>query len=216
LRHHKVILPKFLNKNMSSLLLRPSISAGLALLLALSLNSAAHAEPKTLQFEQSTAAYKGRDSLGSWTGTTKEVMGTLAYDSQTGELLKGEVQVGLASINSGNGVRDARMRNEFLQTDKFPTALFVVKKVEDFPKFSDWKQWGNRQKGRIIGDLTIKNVTKPVTFEAETVYTGKELKVTGTSKVKMTDFGITPPSIFLVTVEDTVGLEFSALAKPMP
>jgi polyisoprenoid-binding protein YceI len=216
LRHHEVILPKFLNKNMSSLLLRPSISAGLALLLALSLNSAAHAEPKTLQFEQATVAYKGRDSLASWTGTTKEVTGTLAYDSQTGELLKGDVQVGLASINSGNGVRDARMRNEFLQTDKFPTALFVVKKVEDFPKFSDWKQWGNRQKGRIIGDLTIKNVTKPVTFEAETVYTGKELKVTGTSKVKMTDFGITPPSIFLVTVEDTVGLEFNALAKPMP
>lgn len=201
---------------MSLLLPRSFISTGFALLLTLSLNSAAHAEPKNLQFEQATVAYKGRDALGSWTGTTKDVKGTLAYDSQTGELLKGEVQVGLASIDSGNGARDARMRNEFLQTDKFPTALFVVKKIEDFPKFSDWKQWGNRQKGRIIGELTIKNVTKPVTFEAETVYTGKELKVTGTSKVKMTDFGITPPSIFLVTVEDTVGLEFDAVAKQMP
>jgi len=55
-----------------------------------------------------------------------------------------------------------------------------------------------------------------VTFDAEAIYTGKELKVTGTSKVKMTDYGITPPSLFLVTVEDSVGLEFDALAKPTP
>ncbi|MGA7954182.1 MAG: YceI family protein [Gloeobacterales cyanobacterium] len=189
---------------------------GLVLLLVLGLSVAAHAEPKTLKFEQSTAAYKSRDSLSAWTGTTKDVNGSVTYDSQTGEFLKGEVQIGLASIDSGNGVRDARMRNEFLQTDKFPTALLVVKKIENFPKFSDWKQWGNRQKGKLIGDLTIKNITKPVTFDAEAIYTGKELKITGTSKVKMTDYGITPPSIFLVTVEDTLGLEFDALAKPMP
>jgi polyisoprenoid-binding protein YceI len=188
----------------------------LALLLVLTCSTAALAEPKTLKFDQSTAAYKGKDALSAWTGTTKDVNGTVEYDSQTGEFIKGEVQVGLASIDSGNGVRDARMRNEFLQTDKFPTALFVVKKIENFPKFSAWKQWGNRQKGKIIGDLTIKNITKPVTFEAEAIYTGKELKVTGTSKVKMTDYGITPPSLFLVTVEDSVGLEFDALAKPMP
>jgi polyisoprenoid-binding protein YceI len=189
---------------------------GLALLLVLTLSTTAHAEPKTLKFEQSTAAYNSRDSLSSWTGTTKDVNGTVTYDSQTGEFLKGEVQVGLASIDSKNGVRDARMRNEFLQTDKFPTALFVVKKVENFPKFSEWKQWGNRQKGKMIGDLTIRNITKPVTFDAEAIYTGKELKITGTSKVKMTDYGITPPTLLLVTVEDTLGLEFDALAKPMP
>jgi polyisoprenoid-binding protein YceI len=197
--------------------IRGNLAKGsLALLLVLGLNVAAHAEPKTLKFEQSTAAYKSRDSLSSWTGTTKDVNGTVNYDSQTGEFLKGEVQIGLASIDSGNGVRDGRMRNEFLQTEKFPTALFTVKKIENFPKFSEWKQWGNRQRGKIIGDLTIRNITKPVTFDAETVYNGKELKVTGTSKVKMTDYGITPPTLLLVTVEDSVGLEFSALAKPMP
>ena len=189
---------------------------GLVLLLVLGFSVAAHAEPKTLKFEQSTAAYKGRDALSAWTGTTKDVNGSVNYDSQTGEFIKGEVQIGLASIDSGNGVRDGRMRNEFLQTDKFPTALFVVKKIENFPKFSEWKQWGNRQKGKILGDLTIKNITKPVTFDAEAVYTGKELKIRGMGKVKMTDYGITPPSLLLVTVEDSVGLEFDALAKPMP
>lgn len=198
--------------------LRLSLSTGgsLAFLLVLGLSIAAYAEPKTLKFERSTAFYTGRDALAAWKGTTKDVNGSVAYDSQTGEFLKGEVQIGLASIDSGNGVRDARMRNEFLQTDKFPTATFVVKKIENFPKFSEWKQWGNRQKGKMVGDLTIRNITKPVTFDAEAIYTGKELKITGTSKVKMTDYGITPPSILLVTVEDTLGLEFDALAKPIP
>jgi polyisoprenoid-binding protein YceI len=198
--------------------LRLSFPTGgsLAFLLLLTLSTAAYAEPKTLKFERSSAFYTGRDALAAWKGTTKDVNGSVAYDSQTGEFLKGEVQIGLASIDSGNGVRDARMRNEFLQTDKFPTATFVVKKIENFPKFSEWKQWGNRQKGKMVGDLTIRNITKPVTFDAEAIYTGKELKITGTSKVKMTDYGITPPSILLVTVEDTLGLEFDALAKPIP
>ncbi len=189
---------------------------GLALLLVLGFSIAAYAEPKTLKFDRSTAFYTSRDALASWKGTTKDVNGTVSYDSQTGEFIAGEVQIGLASLDSGNGLRDARMRNEFLQTDKFPKAIFTVKKIENFPKFSEWKQWGNRQKGKMVGDLTIKNITKPVTFDAEAIYTGKELKITGMSKVKMTDFGITPPNFLLVTVEDTLGLEFDALAKPMP
>jgi polyisoprenoid-binding protein YceI len=171
------------------------------------------AQPRTLKIEKSTATYSSRDALYSWTGTTSGVSGTLSFDDQTGELLKAEVEVDLASIDSGNGVRDGRMRNEFLQTEKFPKATLIIDTLEGYPKFSEWKKWGTKQSGKIYGQLTIRNITRPVVWEAEAIYLGKELKVSAKGQIKMTDFGITPPSLAFITVEDNVGLQATIVAK---
>jgi len=172
------------------------------------------AEPQTLNFQEATASYRSRDALSSWVGKTSKVTGTLVYDDKTGAVVSGKVQVDLATLDSGNGLRDTRMRNEFLQTDKYPSANFVLKSVDGFPAFTEWKEWGVQQKGKITGDLTVHNITRPVSFEANALYTGKELQLSGKGLIKMTDFGITPPSLFLVTVEDTVTLEITAVIKP--
>ncbi|WP_164928835.1 YceI family protein [Gloeobacter violaceus] len=190
-----------------------------ALLLSTSLcfclASLAQAAPKTLKFDQGTATYTNRDAFASWEGNTSDIGGTLILDDQTGELVKGEIQIGLAAIDSGNGARDARMRGEFLQTEKYPKATFVVTKLEGFPSVAEWKKWGLKQTGKIHGDLTIKEVTRPVVFEAEAVYLGTELKVSGKGQTKMTDFGISPPSLLFVTVDDAIGLKFQAVARPV-
>lgn len=99
---------------MRALLLTTSLCFGLA--------SLAQAAPKTLKFEQGTATYTNRDAFASWEGNTSDIGGTLILDDQTGALVKGEIQIGLAAIDSGNGARDARMRGEFLQTEKYPKA----------------------------------------------------------------------------------------------
>jgi len=181
------------------------------------LNQPLRALPQTLSFQTATASYRSRDILNSWIGKTKQVTGSLVYDDKTGMVMEGKVQVGLASLDSGDGLRDSRMRNEFLQTEQYPNATFILKSVEGFSKFTEWKQWGTQQKGKLIGELTIRNLTRPVTFEGEAVYTGRELQLKGMGTIKMTDFGITPPSLLLVTVEDSVVLEINAVATgPSP
>ncbi len=182
-------------------------------IFTLGLHLAAMAEPQTLVLSDGMASYHSRDVLSAWVGKTPEVKGSLVYDDRTGEFLTGQVQVQLASIDSGNGLRDGRMRKEFLQTDQYPAALFVVKSLTGFAKFTEWKRWGTKQKGTISGDLTIRDITRPVTFTSEAVYTGRELQLKATGTIKMTDYGITPPSLLLVTVEDAVGLEFTAVGK---
>lgn len=172
------------------------------------------AAPRTLTFVQGTASYSNRDIFNAWIGKTDKIGGTVVFDDQSGELLKGEVQVDLASIDSGNGVRDARMRSELLQTDQFPMATYTIERIEGFPKFSEWKLWGLKQTGHLYGQLTIHGVTRPVTLDATAVYLGNELRVTAKGQVKMSDYKVTPPSFLLVTVEDTVGLQVQAVAKP--
>lgn len=175
--------------------------------------SGALAQPRLMKIEKSTATYSSRDALYSWTGTTSGVSGTLNFDDQTGEILKAEVEVDLATIDSGNSLRDGRMRNEFLQTDKFPKATLTIDKLEGYPKFSEWKKWGTKQTGKIYGQLTIRNITRPVIWDAEAIFLGKELKVKAKGQIKMTDFGITPPSLAFITVDDNVGLQATILAE---
>ncbi|WP_287128035.1 YceI family protein [Candidatus Cyanaurora vandensis] len=182
-------------------------------LLGLVMTVPVQAAPRTLTIERGTASYQSRDFLSAWTGTTDQMQGSIRFDDRTGLLLAGIVTVQLAGIDSKNGARDARMRGE-LQTDKFPTATFTLQTLEGFPKFSAWKQWGSRQQGKIRGDLTIRDITRPVTFDGEAVYTSRELRIKATGTIKMTDFNLTPPSLLLVTVENTVGLTFEAVALP--
>ncbi len=198
-------------------MLRAKVNPSRILLLAclgyFLVTSGTLAQPRSMKIEKSTATYSSHDALYSWTGTTSGVSGTLSFDDQTGEILKAEVDVDLATIDSGNGLRDGRMRNEFLQTDKFPKATLTIDKLEGYPKFSEWKKWGTKQTGKIYGQLTIRNITRPVIWDAEAIYLGKELRVNAKGQIKMTDFGITPPSLAFVTVDDSVGLQATILAK---
>ena len=64
-----------------------------------------------------------------------------------------EAEVKMASINTGVGDRDNHLRtNDFFEVETYPTMTFKSTKVTE---------------SSLTGDLTIKNVTKPVTFDVE-------------------------------------------------
>ena len=62
-----------------------------------------------------------------------------------------------ASVNTNDETRDNHLRtSDFFEADKYPTLDFVSTSIE--PDGADYK---------MHGDLTIKGVTKPVTFDLE-------------------------------------------------
>jgi polyisoprenoid-binding protein YceI len=66
--------------------------------------------------------------------------------------------IDVAGVNSGESGRDDHLRNaDFFEVDKWPTATFRSTKVEDEGD-GDYK---------VTGDLTIKDVTHPVTLDLE-------------------------------------------------
>ncbi len=69
-----------------------------------------------------------------------------------------EVQIEAASINTGHPDRDAHLRSpDFFNADKYPYITFKSKQGE---KIDD-------SHGRLIGDLTIREVTKQVALDVE-------------------------------------------------
>ncbi|MBU6334429.1 MAG: YceI family protein [Chloroflexi bacterium] len=145
-------------------------------------------------------------------GVTQEIEGSFRFttDGQpTGEVT--EITVNLASLTSDDPRRDNRIRNEWLESARFPIARFVSTGATGLPEqYTD----GEQVQFDLVGDLTIRDVTRPVTFAVTGVLAGDTVTGTAVGTVAMSDFGFEPPSIGgFVEVEDTVEvtLEFTAV-----
>lgn len=99
-----------------------------------------------------------------------------------------EVSADISSIDTDSEMRDNDLKSEkHFDATKFPKFTF---KSTSISKVAD-------KKYKLTGDLTLKGVTKPVTFDLALTGTGMNgrtkkpkvgLKVTGT--IKRTDFGV--------------------------
>ena len=98
------------------------------------------------------------------------------------------VEIKTDSINTKNSQRDQHLKSEdFFAVIQFPDIKFVstgIKKTDD-------------DEYKLSGDLTIKEVTKPVTFDVEFGGIGKDpwgnqkAGYTVTGKINRNDFGLT-------------------------
>ena len=99
-----------------------------------------------------------------------------------------EVQIETASINTRETQRDSHLKSpDFLNAEKYPYLSFKSKRIE---KIDD-------SHGRVIGDLTIRDVTKEVALDVE--YAGQAKSPWGTvsagfsatAKINRKDWGLT-------------------------
>jgi polyisoprenoid-binding protein YceI len=91
----------------------------------------------------------------------------------------------LSAIDSGDPNRDKALRTQYLETDKFPSMSFVMRKIT-----------GSPQAFEMTGDLTLHGVTKSVTLKGSmignaTVRGKREVGYSATTQIDRRDFGIT-------------------------
>ncbi|KZX20149.1 YceI family protein [Rathayibacter tanaceti] len=98
-----------------------------------------------------------------------------------------EATAEVASVNTNEPNRDGHLRTgDFFEADQYPEIRFVSTAVR--PHGSDFL---------VDGDLTIKGVTKPVTFEVEfggfgtDPYGNYKAGLTAKATIDRTDFGLT-------------------------
>lgn len=91
-------------------------------------------------------------------GTFGEVAGTLEIDEAHPAAARGEIRVQAASLQSGFEARDNHLRSaDFFDVERFPEIVVRFDGVEPVK--------GNRY--RVTADLTIRDVTRPATFDIE-------------------------------------------------
>ncbi len=131
-----------------------------ALTLALAVTAAAvQAQTWSIDKAHSSLGFSVRHMvISKTTGQFSDFEGTLNFDGKN--LAAGSVTVTaqMASIDTDDGKRDEHLRSaDFFDVEKFPTMTFESKRV--IP--------GEGNDFELTGDLTIKGVTKEVTFDGE-------------------------------------------------
>lgn len=125
-------------------------------------------------------------------GRFREFDGTIVFDPADPAATRVEASVQAASVDTGNRNRDADLRSDhFFDVVNHPLLSFRTTKVTRAP---------GRNKYKVAGDLTMRGVTKRVTFDAEFLGAapvgvegeswGERAGFTATAVVNRKDFGI--------------------------
>jgi len=159
--------------------------------------------------------YRVREKLASLSaqsdavGRTNSVTGsaTLEASGDAVTVTAASFEADLTTLTSDEGRRDNRIREIGLESNRFPTATFVLTSPVEVPSVA---LAGATVEVTLIGDLTIHGVTKSVSIPAQAQLTADgKINVLGSLTFPFSDFGMTPPSIGgFVSVEDDATLEF--------
>lgn len=136
-------------------------------------------------------------------GRSNEIDATLKIEGTVATAL--DVEVPVETIKSHEFQRDNRFRNQVMSIDEFPTASFVLTEAIDVGSIPV----GDRTVTvAATGDLTLRGVTREVTFDVTAQTRDGRIGVLGSIPVEFADYGIDNPSFGRIRTEDHGLVEF--------
>ena len=168
--------------------------------------------------ERSEARYRIREQLAGFNlpndavGMTTAIEGSIVLDGQGRPLAENSrLTVDLRKLQSDRDRRDNYVRRNTLETERYPTTVFVPTDMRGL-------QFPLPQSGTVsfelIGDLTVRGMTRRVTWEATATFNGQDVNVQARTAFRFADFGLTIPRVASVlSVEDNIQLETDLLLR---
>jgi len=170
--------------------------------------------------EESEARYRVREQLVGFdlpndaVGTTRAITGVLVLEGNRVVPEASRFQVDLRTLTSDQARRDNFIRRNTLQADRYPYAVFVPREIQGLP--SPLPTSGEHT-FRLIGDLTIRETTRPVTWEVTARVEGDRVIAQARTQFTFADFGLEPPRVPVVlSVDETIRLEVDAVLQRQP
>lgn len=136
-------------------------------------------------------------------GRTSEVTGAMTIEGTI--VQAAEFSVALASVTSDRDNRDNQFRGRIMDVAQFPTATFSLTEPIDL---GELPTDGEQATYSATGELTLRGVTRPVTFDLTARRSGETIEVNGTIPLVLSDYGIPNPSFGPAEVGDEGELEF--------
>jgi polyisoprenoid-binding protein YceI len=144
-------------------------------------------------------------------GTTNTLNGEITIDyANPANSSVGTLTVDISQFRSDSDRRDGRIREEWLESARFPMVTVVPTSLTGIP--ADAAE-GQEIQFQLTGDTTVRDSTRPLTFDVTAKLDNDTLTGTATTQFKMTDFGFQPPDIAgMLKAEDdvTIKIEFTA------
>jgi polyisoprenoid-binding protein YceI len=123
------------------------------------------------------------------------------------EKVTGKLIVQAAGLKTGIGVRDSRMYELCLSSDKYPTVVYEVRGVTgDVDGLKSGEGTGNIE---LHGSLTIRSTTRDIKIPATYNWQNASLGLTGKQQVSWADYSVPDPSIVISKVNPKMDMDFS-------
>lgn len=159
-----------------------------------------------------TVKISGTSSMHDWTSDVTQVKGTavLIIEEETfAGIEKLNITIPVKSIESPKGSIMDRKTYDALKADKYPNIQFQLVEVVSLE---------NVKTGFVIeakGKLTIAGISKMVFIHTDAQMQGTGIRFTGNYKMKMSDFGIDPPTAMLGAMKtgDEITIHFDVNYK---
>lgn len=180
--------------------IRNTLLTSLALLLGAAAPAFA-ADTYTIDPVHSSVAFTIRHFVSKVPGKFTKFSGTIAYDAANPANNTVEATIDTTSFDTANEKRDAHVRSaDFLQVEKFPSIKF---------KSTSWKKTGDGTFD-VTGNLTIKDVTKPVVLKTTLLAVGPGMPGTqlsgweATTTINKKEFNVIDPAMLDAALGDDV------------
>jgi polyisoprenoid-binding protein YceI len=159
--------------------------------------------------------YRIRERLGAISapndvvGRSHNVTGTVVITGST--LTAAQVTVDMTTLRTDMEPRDGRMREDGLETLRFPTANFRLTRPVALGDVSG----GRVVSLRLPGELTLHGVTRQVTFPLQARWDGATIQVAGSMPLRRADYALQVPSLVGFRIQDqgAVELELTLVRK---
>jgi polyisoprenoid-binding protein YceI len=166
-------------------------------------------------FGGALAKYGMAAGIQDTVGSTQAILGQfqLNFDDLSAPLGDNRFQVDLSTLESDQSLRDGWIRDNGPSFGQYPDAVFVADRLENAP--TEYTE-GEEVNFQMSGDITIREITQPATFDVTARLEGDTVTGTALAGLRMSDFGIGEISFantLAVADEFQVQIDFVARAE---
>ncbi len=139
-------------------------------------------------------------------GTAQRFEGEVTFNpndlSQGGSVV---LRVQAVSLETGNRLRDRKMRHTHLEVERFPEIVFKSTSIEARPG-----------KALVEGVLSLHGVDRTLMVPATIRYDSGALNAEGSAQLTYSDFGIPIPRFLWLVMDDVIAVHFRLVAGAAP
>lgn len=164
----------------------------------------------TLDPRESIVRFDAEAGLHTFTGTASKLSGRVRLPTPfLSARAEACVEIDAASLTTGIGMRDERMRKNHLDIDRFPSIVFAMNGVNQIEPLG-----GGRYGATLHGVLTLHGVTRPLAVPSRARLSSTLIEIEGTTPLRLSAFQIPIPSFLFISMKDEVLVTFKVRAVP--
>lgn len=120
-----------------------------------------------------------------------------------------QMSITIQNFKFKNALMEEHFNENYMESTKYPKCVFKgkINETVDYEKDGEYKV-------TVTGKLELHGVTKDVTMDGVLTKTGSDIKLHSKFKIKVSDYNIKVPSMYVKNIAEVVDVTFSSVLEP--